>query len=191
MAMWALLRATLIAGLATATYLPGIPTLPFKTVNSTNTFDVYAVHQIHVDPRLASKVDEAGWTLIPPTLQQFAETFADDLQDLNAQTTHVTGKVSVTNSDFILQTPSIRLTLGNSTNFRDAAGRWTSEGYKIDVTNSSLTVTGASPLGVWWATRSILQQAVLKKGNLSLGSGIDAPGWNTRGIFVSYLDISF
>jgi hexosaminidase len=70
--------------------------------------------------------------------------------------------------------------------YLDAAGRPTYEGYSIDVTAEEIVITGASSLGAWWATRSILQQGVLNDGmKLSLGKATDAPGWGIRGTFVS------
>jgi hexosaminidase len=61
----------------------------------------------------------------------------------------------------------------------------TSEGYSIHVTIYGIVITGASPLGAFWGTRSILQQATLSGGmKLSLGSAIDSPGWAIRGAFV-------
>ncbi len=56
---------------------------------------------------------------------------------------------------------SIFITLDSSTKFQDVAGRNTSEGYKLSVTNDGITIAGASPLGAWWGTRSVLQAAVL------------------------------
>lgn len=47
-----------------------------------------------------------------------------------------------------------------------------------------VTVTGASPLGAWWATRSILQQALLHNGSIPIGTGTDSPGWGTRGMML-------
>jgi hexosaminidase len=79
------------------------------------------------------------------------------------------------------------MTIGNSSHYLDAAGRPTSEGYSINITKDGIVITGASPLGAFWGTRSILQQGVLSNGmQLSLGNAIDAPGWGVRGTFVSF-----
>ena len=167
---------SLLSCSTTLAELSGIPTLPFTTSGS-DTFDLTSVRSITVDSKYASATDQDGWTLIPPTLSKFAQTFADDLHDVAGC------GCSVDDGDSCPEN-GILLTMGNSSDFRDAAGRWTSEGYIIEVRKDGVTITGASPLGVWWGTRTVLQQAVLNNGKMAVGSGTDAPGWNTRGIFV-------
>lgn len=157
--------------------LLGIPTVPFTTSSDAN-FDIKYVKSITVDSQYASTTDEDGWTLIPPTLYEFAQTFADDLRGTAGC------EASAAHGDQC-GSHDIFLTIGNNSDFVDVAGRWTSEAYTLEVTENSITITGASPLGVWWGTRTVLQQAVLNNGKLAVGSGTDAPGWNTRGIFVS------
>jgi hexosaminidase len=82
---------------------------------------------------------------------------------------------------------AIFLTVSNHpAEFLDAAGRPTSEGYSLKVTKSSVTIAGASPLGTWWGTRTILQQAALGRLKIAVGDGIDAAGWGERGMMVSF-----
>ena len=155
--------------------LLGLPTVPFTP--SDGTFDISSVKNIIVDSEHASTTDHDGSTLIPPSLQDFAETFADDMkQVVDCHAMVKEGKESAEQSIF--------LTLGSSSDFVDAAGRFTSEAYKLNITASALTITGASPLGVWWGTRTILQQAALNNGEIPTGSGTDAPGWATRGVML-------
>ncbi|KAK5134586.1 hypothetical protein LTR08_006372 [Meristemomyces frigidus] len=155
--------------------LIGIPTVPFAVGNGT--FDLGQIEEILIDPRYANATDTNGWTLIPPTLGQFAETFADDFAS-------VTRKRVPTHSGNVPRKHSIFLTLDNSTEYQDAAARWTSEAYSLTVTKGGIVISGASPLGVWWGTRTLLQQASLRNGSLAAGTGVDSPGWNTRGIFL-------
>jgi hexosaminidase len=139
-----------------------------------------AVDSIVVDSAYQNAVNTEGETLIPPTLLSFANTFSTDLESsLGLNIPVKTGKPSAKTSIFITISK-------NSSQFLDAAGRPTSEGYSMDVTSEGIVITGASPLGAWWATRTILQQGVLNDGmELSFGSAIDAPGWGIRGAFVS------
>lgn len=155
--------------------LLGLPTVPFKSSSDT-LFDVASIKNVVVDSKYASTRDHDGWTLIPPTLQEFAQTLVEDLQDV------VNCRASVKQADDRAEN-ELFLTLGSSSDFVDAAGRFTSEAYTLNVTDSSVTITGASPLGVWWGTRTLLQQAALHHGKISVGSGTDAPGWGTRGVF--------
>ena len=156
--------------------LIGIPTVPFTTASDSK-FDIASVRTITVDSKYASATDEDGWTLIPPTLQEFASTFAEDLREVAG--CHVTVEFGTKCSEH-----GVFLTIDTSGEFVDAAGRFTSEGYRVDVTGSGITITGASPLGAWWGTRTVLQQAVLNDGTIAAGTGTDAPGWGTRGVFL-------
>ncbi|MBE3043897.1 family 20 glycosylhydrolase, partial [Candidatus Bathyarchaeota archaeon] len=80
---------------------------------------------------------------------------------------------------------SIFITIGNSGDYRDVVGRETHEGYTLKTDEESITITGASPLGAWWGTRTVLQQAILSDdGSVPAGSGVDAPGWGTRGMMI-------
>lgn len=151
-----------------------VPTLPFTETGGT--YDLAQLTDIVIDSRYVDEVDHDSQTWIPPTLQQFAETFQEDLESVLGLTVQLTkGTKRKPNTIFV--------TLGNDTKFKDAAGRTTSEGYSLKVDNGGLVVTGASPLGAWWATRSIIQAAAGDT-TIAKGSGADAPGWGTRGAFV-------
>lgn len=168
----------LFAALTWGAYLTGLPTVPFEHQSSSDGtslwLDLGKIQSIVVDDKYAYTTDDAGWTLIPPTLHEFAQTFATDLGGEIA--------VQLGSSDC---TDAIYLTVANHSSFTDAAGRWSSEAYRIEITDDKVTVEGASPLGAWWGTRTILQQASLNDEKLPLGVGIDSPGWGTRGYHVS------
>ncbi|KAK6950378.1 hypothetical protein Daesc_008705 [Daldinia eschscholtzii] len=129
------------------------------------------------DSKFAESRDDTGETLIPPTLQDFANTFVDDLQDVLG----LELSISVSNES---ASDTIFLTLGDPSKYTDASGSQTSEGYTLSVDSSGVVISGASPLGVWWGTRTVLQQAVLFNGSLSYGEADDAPGWKTRGMML-------
>ena len=153
-----------------------VPIVPF-----TETGGTYALSKltgIVVDSRFANEVDSRGQTLIPPTLQQFAQTFQGDLKS-------VLGLDLQIEQDTKRKANTIFLTVGNNTGFKNAAGQFTSEAYDLKVDDRGVVVTGASPLGAWWATRSVIQVATVGNSTLPKGSGVDAPGWGTRGVMVS------
>lgn len=84
-----------------------------------------------MDSRFAKEVDHNGQTLIPPTLQEFAETFQSDLRsvlELNLHLSH--GNSRKPNTIFV--------TVGNDSSFADETGRWTSEAYKLEVDDRGL-----------------------------------------------------
>ena len=153
-----------------------MPSVPFTT-SSDSKFDVSSVRSIIVDSVYACTIDKDGWTLIPPTLQAFAGTFADDLEEVAGC------KIDVNLGDRCDE-HGIFLTIEKSYELVDAAGRFTSEGHRVDVTESRITITGASPLGAWWGTRTVLQQALLNDGAIAVGSGTDSSGWGTRGVML-------
>lgn len=157
--------------------LLGIPTVPFDEDGSS--FSLSSLAGITVDGNYCDNTDTDGHTLIPPTLLDFANTFASDLEATEYHATVHTGDGCSDKGIFV--------TIGNHSDFVDAAGRWTSEAYSLNVTSDQIIITGASPLGAWWATRSILQQAALRNGSIPGGYGVDAPGWGTRGIMVGCL----
>ncbi|KAJ5632824.1 hypothetical protein N7490_009163 [Penicillium lividum] len=151
-----------------------VPIVPFTETGGS--YDLSRVTGIVVDSRYFDAVDNQGQTLIPPTLGEFAETFQGDLKSVFGLDLKLTKGAKRTEN-------TIFLTLGNNTGFKDAAGRFTSEGYELKVDNDGVVVTGASPLGAWWATRSIIQAAT-GDSTLPKGSGVDAPGWGTRGVML-------
>ncbi|OAQ97582.1 hypothetical protein LLEC1_06201 [Akanthomyces lecanii] len=154
--------------------LTGIPTTPYTL--SHDVFRLSKVKQVVVDAAYAQYRDTAGQTLVPPTLRDFADTFSSDLQALNINASVIEGSSNSNGGIF--------LTLSNSTKSQDAAGRPTSEGYSLTVASSGITITGASPLGAWWGTRTVLQQAVLHNDTIATGTGTDAPGWGIRGMML-------
>ncbi|KAF7197826.1 Beta-hexosaminidase [Pseudocercospora fuligena] len=173
MAMFRVVISVLLLTSSALAILLGVPTVPFTGKGSH--LDLKDVKTIVVDTTHGSAKDKNGQTLIPPTLDEFAKTFADDWSSI------VGNKVSLKH-DTTGSHGAIFLTLGNHTEFKDAAGRWTSEAYSLDISSDGIKIVGASPLGVWWGTRSVLQQAALHDGVIETGSGIDSPGWGTRGV---------
>lgn len=157
----------------------GIPTTPFEQTND-EVLKLDSIKCIIVDSKYAESTNDKGLTLIPPTLIEFATTFAEDLGS------SLDLKVSVEEGDAAAD-GAIFLTLdeGNECDYKDAAGRNTAEGYTLETSASGIVIKGASPLGAWWGTRTVLQQGALSKGaSVPVGSATDAPGWDTRGMML-------
>ncbi|EJD48036.1 glycoside hydrolase [Auricularia subglabra TFB-10046 SS5] len=152
-----------------------IPTIPFQA--SQGSLSLSHLRSIVVDSRFADSVNKDGETLIPPTLQEFASTFASDLSksvDLKLRLSTGTAR----------RPGTIFLTVDKQTKFLDAAGRPTAEGYILSITADGVTIAGASPLGTWWGTRTFIQTAALSNGTVPAGAAVDAPGWGTRGVML-------
>ncbi|KAI3545645.1 glycosyl hydrolase family 20 [Colletotrichum filicis] len=166
-----------LAATAGADFLPGLPTAPYTPTGGT--IPASSLSKIIVSSAYADSVDDKGQTLIPPTLHAFAATFGEDL----ASSLKLDIPIELGDAP---EQGAIFLTLADDASlYKDAAGRETSEGYSLNVTIDGVLITGASPLGVWWGTRTILQQLILGDGELKLGYGTDSPGWGTRGMMVS------
>ncbi|KAH7026926.1 glycoside hydrolase [Macrophomina phaseolina] len=174
--MWSTEAAIVLSLVASSSArLLTVPTTPFEAANGS--LSLSSLHSIIVDSRYLDAVNEDGETLIPPTLQEFAQTFSGDFsKTLGLNLSLSTGTAPGNGAIF--------LTLDNSTDFLDAAGRATSEGYHLSITTDGITISGASPLGAWWGTRTLLQAAVLNNATIPTGSAIDAPGWATRGVML-------
>ncbi|OTA93274.1 glycoside hydrolase family 20 protein [Hypoxylon sp. CO27-5] len=168
--------ATLSNAVLVASRLVGIPTIPFDS-SSSESYPIKSIKALVVDSQYAESRDEAGETLIPPSLQDFAKTFAEDLHN----TLDVDIGVSIGKEPTL---DVIFLTLGDPGKYTDASGAQTSEGYTLSINSSGIFISGASPLGVWWGTRTVLQQAVLSNGSLPYGEVVDAPGWKIRGMML-------
>lgn len=154
-----------------------IPSTPFEEASTGGELPLNQVNKVIVDKRFASQVNKDGHTLIPPTLAQFGKTFEGDLQ--TALGSHVTLEYGDKP-----EKGSIFLTIDSDTKFSDVAGRPSSEGYSLSVTKEGITIAGASPLGTWWGTRSVLQAAAVGDNKIPYGAGVDTPGWGTRGVMV-------
>ncbi|KAJ6027103.1 hypothetical protein N7460_011920 [Penicillium canescens] len=150
----------------------GVPTTPFTETGGN--YELSKLSGIVVDSQYSDAVDNDGQTLIPPTLLQFAETFQGDLKS-------VLGLDIKVSQGTKREVNTIFMTLANQTGFQDVAGRFTSEAYALTVDDRGVVITGSSPLGAWWGTRSVIQAAVIGDLSLAKGSGVDAPGWGTRG----------
>lgn len=154
--------------------------MPFNT-SSDDLYDLKNLQAIVVDSKHACARDHDGLTSIPPTLQEFAERFRHDLASIGIEIVVLSGRAAAVNTLF--------LTIdGDKAQFLNAAGQETSEGYIFSVSSNGIVISGASSLGAWWGTRSILQQAVLNDRKLKHGSGVDAPGWSERGMMVRWLN---
>lgn len=155
-----------------------VPITPFT--KSGGEYSLSQLKSIVVDSSWWDAVDNNGQTLIPPTLQEFAQTFQEDLKSSIGIALPLSQATEPPND-------SIFLTVKNSSGFHDVAGRYTSEGYSLTINSKGIIIAGASPLGTWWGTRSLIQTAVVGGLSLPQGSGVDAPGWGTRGAFVCKL----
>jgi hexosaminidase len=138
-----------------------------------------ATKTIYLEADFASSRDQNGLTLIPPSALEFATTFRDDLQEL-------------TDCSWDLQTVSrfpnaSGVFLGrvsHSDHFTYENGRETEEGYELEVQDGSVFIRGSGARGMWWGTRTLLQQLVLTRSSIPAGRVQDVPAYSTRGFLL-------
>ncbi|KAJ5769744.1 uncharacterized protein N7511_001795 [Penicillium nucicola] len=134
---------------------------------------------IYLQADFASLRDQNGLTLIPPSALEFANTFRDDLQEL-------------TNSSWDLQTvdrfPNASgVFLGrasHSDRFKYEHGGENEEGYELEVQEGSVLIRGSGARGMWWGTRTLLQELILTSSAIPAGRIEDAPAYSTRGFLL-------
>jgi hexosaminidase len=135
---------------------------------------------IYIENGFSSQKDQYGLTLIPPSASQFARTFCDDLQELtNSSWTirnvkefpeHVSGI-------FLGRSPA-------QERFTYEDGTITEEGYELVVEKDRVSILGSGARGMWWGTRTFLQQLVLNSHSIPAGRVDDAPAYATRGFML-------
>jgi hexosaminidase len=142
--------------------------------------DLFAIPRsldVVVDSASASVRDTDGLTLIPPSVREFAQTFANDVQSLfpNTIVRVSTGSSLPSGGVFISTRPG---------NFTLASGAATSEGYSLNVSSHGAIVTGSGARGTFWATRTLLQGLLLNNGTFPASFVWDQPSWETRGFML-------
>ncbi|KAJ9490636.1 hypothetical protein VN97_g2648 [Penicillium thymicola] len=168
---------------AVASALQILPPVHFDNTSSSHNagFSVATTDRtIYLDAGFASRKDQTGLTLLPPSASDFANTFRDDLQEL-------------TNSSWELRTVkqfpkyASGIFLGRVNNpqrFTYEDGRETEEGYELEIQDDSVFIRGSGARGMWWGTRTLLQQLVLTRSSLPPGRVEDAPAYATRGFLL-------
>ncbi|KAI0714712.1 glycoside hydrolase superfamily [Earliella scabrosa] len=171
---------------------PQIPSIA-SFAPSDGTFELLPAVQIVVDSRHATR-DR-------PSLFDFAKTFR---ADLTAAVPYIqTAPISLSSSlpSGKPRVATIFLSVDPSLSYQLYNGGATDEGYHFQVTPHVFVIKGSAPIGVWWGTRTFLQQAVvtLAEGantvSFPAGAGHDSPGWEVRGFMLDagrhWFDTSF
>ncbi|KAF1937146.1 glycoside hydrolase [Clathrospora elynae] len=135
---------------------------------------------IYLDAAFENIADIEGLTLIPPTAGEFVEIFRQDLSALSGNDWNV---------EIVEQLPTVGIRLGR---FRGKDSELTyensvvtEEGYELHVTNDSLYIGGTGARGMFWGTRTLLQELLIANGSaLPPGRVVDAPAYSTRGFML-------
>ena len=160
-----------------------VPAVHSATISTSQTaFSLPAQLNVVVAEADAHTRDTDGLTLIPPTLLEFAKTFAADLHELFPNTAvHFVSESR--QQDGALVTFSL-LPPSDAARFKLSNNQTTSEGYRLEVGSRSVAIKGAGARGAFWATRTFLQGLILNGGTFPASVVEDHPDWGTRGFML-------
>ncbi|KAG9204334.1 hypothetical protein G6514_001408 [Epicoccum nigrum] len=168
----------------TAVALQPLPPVQWTNTNAlSNGFDGLSTSNssktIYIENAFADVADTEGLTLIPPTAFQFAETFRQDLANWTNANWTLQRVEKFPESAAGIFLGSFR---GSSDGLKYENGDATEEGYEIEITNRTVYIGGTGARGMFWGTRTLLQQALIANGSsLPAGRTVDAPAYATRG----------
>lgn len=140
-----------------------------------------AEHVIYLQDEFAQWRDQDGLTLIPPSALDFARTLREDLEEITDSSWHI---------ETVNQPPKkasgIFLSRSNApSRFTYEDGSTNEEGYELIVENNRVSIQGSGARGMWWGTRTLLQQLALSPhASVPVGRVRDAPAYATRGFML-------
>lgn len=179
----------LIAFAMSAVALQLLPPAPVVSGNSTSSTAAALVYNdltktIYITSKLASRRDEGGLTLIPPSGQEFAATFQDELVDITKDewSLEVVDALHEDATGILLDLFDEQSGNGN---FTYESGIPTEEGYELQNGNGKAIITGSGARGMWWGTRTLLQEFMLSNWtSIPVNTFRDAPAYETRGFML-------
>jgi hexosaminidase len=143
---------------------------------------------IYIEEEMAATADQDGLTLIPPTGYAFADLFREDISGLTGDQWSLKRVESLPRNASGILLGSFR---GNGSGLTYENGEATSEGYELVVSPTSVFVGGTGARGMWWGTRTLLQQLLIsfppgaasssREAEVPTGRAVDAPAYATRG----------
>lgn len=158
------------------------PTLDSSQDRSDGSWSVESSSKtIYLESEFAQATDTDGLTLIPPTGEEFAALFQEDLATITGYnwTLQLVDQLPSNASGILLGAFT-----GDASEIVYENGAPTSEGYEIDITSSHVFIGGTGTRGMWWGTRTLLQMILVGDGTVANGKGTDAPAYATRGYMV-------
>lgn len=102
---------------------------------------------------------------------ELSQLFVDDLKDVLGKEVKIIKKLTPG------QTPDIALQASKD----DTLGK---EGYKLIITNKGIGIKAATPLGMLWGTRTLLQMLRQDAGKVPCGQAVDFPRYPVRGFML-------
>ena len=137
---------------------------------------------VYVTKELAAQRDSGGLTLIPPSGEEFAQTFVEDLTSVTGDewSLEITDDPGDVASGILMSTYE-----GDKSKLVYEDGTPTEEGYVLEVADGKAIIRGAGSRGAWWGTRTLLQLLMISNWTwLPELTITDAPAYATRGFML-------
>ncbi|EEP79638.1 conserved hypothetical protein [Uncinocarpus reesii 1704] len=165
--------------LAAASALQTLPPVEF-TARPGEGFSISSAPKtVYVDSSFAETKDKDGLSLIPPSAYEFAETFIGDLGQISGTDWKLERLERVPEDGKGIYLGRFR---GSVDNLTYQNGEHTEEAYELEVGGARVYIGGTGARGMWWGTRTLLQQLLLAgNGQLPAGRAVDVPAYVTRG----------
>ncbi|KAI1343730.1 glycoside hydrolase family 20 protein [Xylariaceae sp. FL0016] len=137
---------------------------------------------VYITTQLASQRDSQGLTLIPPSGQEFAEVFLEDLTNVTSRQweLQVVETLPTNVSGIFLDQYA-----GDASTLTYEDGTPTEEAYALSIAVGRATISGTGSRGMWWGTRTLLQMMMTASdGTMPTARTVDAPAYATRGFML-------
>ncbi|KAK2752708.1 hypothetical protein FQN54_008086 [Arachnomyces sp. PD_36] len=136
---------------------------------------------VYIDETFASRKDQNGLTLIPPSAYEFAETFLQDLQEITGKTWSIERTKDVPGDLEGIILGGFR----GSDELTYEDGTVTEEGYELEINETAIYIGGTGARGMYWGTQTLLQLLLVNGENeIPAGRTVDAPSYATRGFLL-------
>ncbi|RYC60713.1 hypothetical protein CHU98_g5477 [Xylaria longipes] len=172
-----------LSGVVSASFQLLPPAQPSSLNETTGGFSLDGISTtVYITKSLATRRDADGLTLIPPSALDFAQLFVRDLIEASPSlwTLEVVDVPPRNATGVILEE-----FYGDPTSLSYENGNPTDEGYVLETRANRAVISGSGARGMWWGTRTLLQQLIVSNWTaLPASRIIDAPAYATRGFML-------
>lgn len=138
---------------------------------------------VYIDEAFASRKDQNGLTLIPPSANDFAETFRRDLEKVTSAKWDLE-RVKDLSEDEDRKGILLGGFRGPTDDLTYEDGTVTEEAYELEIKNGSVYIGGSGARGMYWGTQTLLQLLLINGEQVPAGRTVDAPSYATRGFML-------
>ncbi|KAK2792888.1 hypothetical protein FQN52_002566 [Onygenales sp. PD_12] len=181
-----MVRSILFFVLTTVSALQTLPPVKWPAGNNgaSGGFSITAssTKTVYIDDSFASRKDENGLTLIPPSAFEFAETFVQDLGQISGASWKLERVKELPKDGQGILLGALG---GSAEELTYEDGTVTEEGYELEIKDGSVFIGGSGARGMYWGTQTLLQLLLINgESEIPAGRVVDAPSYPTRGFLL-------